>query len=132
MGSSIYGSIQKIWSELTRTQRRRSLCKHAQPRRSLRSADPRVRDVRHAAVEDSACGKPVVASDHGGLREVVPRDCGARFVNGDERDLAKKIVCLIDNRTARLQASARARQNAESFGWSKIVDRLDEVYGSFL
>ena len=24
------------------------------------------------------------------------------------------------------------RQNAESFGWSKIVDRLDEIYSSFL
>ena len=109
----------------------KTLCKHAQPRRSLRSADPRVRDVRHAAVEDSACGKPVVASDHGGLREVVPRDCGARFVNGDERDLAEKILCLIDNRQAHLQASV-ASENAESFGWSKIVDRLDEIYSSFL
>lgn len=132
MGSSIYRYVYTLWSELTRAQRRRALCKHAQPRRSLRSADPRVRDVRHAAVEDSACGKPVVASDHGGLREVVPLDCGSRFVNGDERDLVEKIGCLIDDRQAYLRASVRARENAESFGWSKVVDRLDEIYSIFL
>ena len=70
-----------------------------------------------AAVEAQACGKPVVASDHGGLREVVPRDCGARFVNGDERDFAEKIVCLIDDREAHLRAScAPGRTPSHSAG----------------
>jgi len=84
-----------------------------------------------AAVEAQACGKPVVASDHGGLREVVPLDCGSRFVNGDERDLAAKIGFLLDDRQAYLRASSRARENAACFGWSKVVDRLDKIYSSF-
>ena len=38
-----------------------------------------------AAVEALACGKPVVASDHGGLKETVPDACGGRFTPGNER-----------------------------------------------
>ena len=44
-----------------------------------------------AAVEALACGKPVVASDQGGLRETVPDRCGARFVPGDSGALALAI-----------------------------------------
>ena len=33
-----------------------------------------------AAVEAQACGTPVIASDHGGLRETRPRRCGGRFL----------------------------------------------------
>jgi glycosyltransferase involved in cell wall biosynthesis len=42
-----------------------------------------------AAVEAQACGKPVVASDHGGLRETVPQTAGTRFRTGDASGLGR-------------------------------------------
>ena len=81
-----------------------------------------------AAVEAQACGKPVVASDHGGLRETVPVGCGARFATGDHRDLAEKIGYLLDDREAYHLASSRARDNALSFGWARIAERLGDLY----
>ena len=48
-----------------------------------------------AAVEAQACGIPVIASDHGGLRETVPRRCGGRFPTGDAAALGEQIHRLL-------------------------------------
>ena len=45
-----------------------------------------------AAVEGQACGTPVVASDHGGLRETVPPEVGLRFAPGAASELAEALV----------------------------------------
>ena len=81
-----------------------------------------------AAVEAQATGRPVVASDHGGLRETVPACCGGRFPNGDAEGLARAVARLLDDPEAYASASSLARAHAVTFGWSRIVDRLDDVY----
>ena len=50
-----------------------------------------------SAVEAQACGKPVIASDHGGLKETVPNDCGGRFETGKPEKLVEKILELVDD-----------------------------------
>jgi D-inositol-3-phosphate glycosyltransferase len=81
-----------------------------------------------AAVEAQACGKPVVASDHGGLRETVPTTCGARFRVGDPHDLAAKIAGLLDDRPRYDRAAASALTNAACYDWAVINDRLEALY----
>jgi glycosyltransferase involved in cell wall biosynthesis len=79
-----------------------------------------------AAVEAQACGKPVVASDHGGLRETVPESAGLRFRTGDAADLAAHIEMWLDGP----DLSTGAQENAARFDWPRIAKRCQEVYAA--
>jgi glycosyltransferase involved in cell wall biosynthesis len=83
-----------------------------------------------AAVEAQACGKPVIASDCGGLREVVPDDAGARFPVGDASRLAAEIERLIDDPGRYASCSAGALRNAARYRWGAICDTLETLYAS--
>jgi glycosyltransferase involved in cell wall biosynthesis len=83
-----------------------------------------------AAVEAQACGKPVVASDHGGLRETVPETAGVRFRIGDAAALAASLESLLDNPDLLHALGAGARQNASRYDWPRIVQRCQEVYAT--
>ena len=81
-----------------------------------------------AAVEAQACGKPVVASDHGGLRETVPETAGIRFRTGDAANLAVQLEALLASADLRDALGAGARANAERYDWPCIARRCQEVY----
>ena len=81
-----------------------------------------------AAVEAQACGKPVVASDHGGLRETVPEAAGMRFRTGDAADLAAHLETLLDSPDLLRALGAGARENAGRYDWPRIAQRCQEVY----
>jgi glycosyltransferase involved in cell wall biosynthesis len=81
-----------------------------------------------AAVEAQACGVPVIASDHGGLRETVPSSSGGRFPVGDDAALAERIVQLIDDQALRRSCAANAALHARRYAWPVICDTLDPIY----
>jgi glycosyltransferase involved in cell wall biosynthesis len=81
-----------------------------------------------AAVEAQACGKPTVASDHGGLKETVPESCGGRFPVGDATALADRISTLLDDPAGYDRAAANALANAATYDWSAVAARLEDVY----
>jgi len=81
-----------------------------------------------AAVEAQACGKPVVSSDSGGLKEVVPSTCGARVPVGDSAKLADEIETLLDDSRLYAVCSANALVNAATYDWARICDTCDELY----
>ena len=81
-----------------------------------------------AAVEAQACGIPVVASDHGGLRETVPVTSGSRFPVGDPVALARDIQRLLEDDDLRRRCSAAAIENARRYGWNRIVLELESQY----
>jgi glycosyltransferase involved in cell wall biosynthesis len=81
-----------------------------------------------AAVEAQACGKPVVASDHGGLRETVPPEVGFRFRNGSASDLADKLGRLLMDPGLRARFAEAARTNATKYAWDKIAQRSLDLY----
>jgi glycosyltransferase involved in cell wall biosynthesis len=83
-----------------------------------------------AAVEAQACGRPVVASNHGGLRETVPETAGVRFRTGDAADLAAHLEALLDNPDLLGTLAAGARENAERYDWPRIAQRCQEVYAA--
>jgi glycosyltransferase involved in cell wall biosynthesis len=85
-----------------------------------------------AAVEAQACGKPVVASDCGGLQEVVPTNCGGRFPVGNATKLASEIERLMDDANYRTSCSANALRNAAQYDWNFICNTLDSLYNSLL
>ena len=81
-----------------------------------------------AAVEAQACGVPVIASDHGGLRETVPFSSGGRFPVGDDAALADRIEQLLDDNALRRSCAANAALYAKQFSWPVICDTLDPIY----
>jgi D-inositol-3-phosphate glycosyltransferase len=83
-----------------------------------------------AAVEAQACGTPVVASDHGGLRETVPAEVGARFPPGDSGALSEAVLNLLADDAARGACSRAAIENAARFSWDQIAARLEGICAS--
>jgi glycosyltransferase involved in cell wall biosynthesis len=80
------------------------------------------------AIEAQACGKPVVVSNHGGLKEVVAEGSGFRFSIGDFEELAEKISLLLDHPELTLSISLAARRNALRFDWIAIANNLRAIY----
>jgi glycosyltransferase involved in cell wall biosynthesis len=80
-----------------------------------------------AVVEAQACGKPVIASDVGGLPEVMG-DGGLLFHSGNPRHLSERIVELALDEELRRRLSERALRNAARFDWRQICRKLDRVY----
>jgi glycosyltransferase involved in cell wall biosynthesis len=81
-----------------------------------------------AAVEAQACGIPVVASDHGGLRETVPERCGGRFPPGNAAALGEQLQRLLTDPALRAACGAAARENAATYRWDRIALRLDDAF----
>jgi glycogen synthase len=82
------------------------------------------------ALEGMAAGAPVVASDAGGLKEVVLHDkTGTSFYSSNPESLAWAIIRVLKDpvRARKLAESARARLQTD-FNWSNIADRTIDVY----
>ncbi len=80
-----------------------------------------------AAVEAQACGKPVVASLHGGLPEVISEDSGRFFPAGDAAALADQLSVLLRDQNLCMSLASKARASASRFSWPKIVDQLEAI-----
>lgn len=82
-----------------------------------------------AALEAMACGVPVIASDVGGLPEVVTPDAGVLAPVGDVAAMAATVVDLLSDpaRHARLAAGARRRAELQ-FSRAVMVDRYEAAY----
>ena len=77
------------------------------------------------AIEAMACGRPVIASDTGGLREIIEdRVDGILFQPGNADDLAQKIEYLLDNNSLRKKIGERAREKViTNYNWDKIFEK---------
>jgi glycosyltransferase involved in cell wall biosynthesis len=81
------------------------------------------------ALEAMACAKPVVATDAGGLRYLVPDRGGRRVPPGDALALAAALrEVLADPRLRRAMGEHNRRVVEERYAWSRVVDRLEDLY----
>jgi glycosyltransferase involved in cell wall biosynthesis len=87
-----------------------------------------------AAVEASACGKPIVASDVGGLPEVVEHGVTGFIVPprnpAETADAIEKLV-LDRNLRARMGSAGRYRVK-KLFNWNDNVTQMVNIYDSVL
>ena len=85
------------------------------------------------AMEAMACGKPVVASAVGGLRDVVvDGETGLLVPPGDVQALHEALRTLLSNPSLRAQMGAAGRQRARLFTVSAAVDRIEQIYAELI
>ena len=82
-----------------------------------------------AVVEAMACARPVVATDDGGLRYLVPDEGGFKVPPGDASALAAALrAVLADPHLGRAMGEHNRRVVEERYAWSRVVDRLEDHY----
>ncbi|KPU45366.1 GDP-mannose-dependent alpha-(1-6)-phosphatidylinositol monomannoside mannosyltransferase [Oxobacter pfennigii] len=87
-----------------------------------------------AALEAQACGVPVIASDVGGIPEVViDGETGLLFKAADTDELAEKMEYLINNSQIRNEMGRRGRAFVEnSYNWEANVDEMYKLYENII
>lgn len=85
-------------------------------------------------IEAQACEKAIVATDVGGVRDIVfPGKNGYVVPLGNENDFVKKIITLIDDVETRQKMGKYGKEFVfESFGKEKLLENIDKLYSKFL
>lgn len=81
------------------------------------------------ALEAQACGRPVVATDVGGLRHAVRDGYSGLLVNGhDERLWADALAAILDDHDERTRMGANAAARAATFSWDNTAAATLQTY----
>ena len=80
-----------------------------------------------AIVEGMAAGKPVIASNVDGLRDIV-QDYGLLFEMGNSKNLCEQIRSLLEDDTFYREVANRCRKRAEDFSIQRMVDKYFKIY----
>jgi len=85
-----------------------------------------------ALIESLAAGVPGVATDVGGIRDVIASDAvGLVAPSGDAAALAAHVRGLLDDPDRRLRMGAAGRKSVVTrYGLERLLDDIDEVYRS--
>lgn len=79
------------------------------------------------AVEIMACGKPVIATNVDGLKQVV-EGAGDIFNKGDHNELAHKVKTLLENKSYYDDMSRRSKSRAIEYDICIMADKYLKVY----
>lgn len=81
------------------------------------------------ALEAAAAGKPTIAADHGGLRDVVvDGETGFLVAPGDREGLRSALSGLAGDAELRVRMGEAARRRARLFGPDAVVPRFEAAY----
>jgi len=85
------------------------------------------------ALEAMACGTPVVGTRVGGLQTLIEDgESGLLVPAGDDTALAEAIHAVLTDHRLRTHLSHGARERAERFTWSRVGQRMTELYDKVL
>ncbi len=92
----------------------------------MKTADILIIPSRHdalptVALEGMACGIPIVASDVGGLSEIILDGKNGLKARPEPEDIAKKIIFLWKNDELRDEISYKQREFIKSFTWKRAA-----------
>lgn len=86
----------------------------------------------NSLIEAMAVGVPVIASDVGGIRDVVQNDVNGVLVPaGDAAELSRAITSAISHYDVSRQLATRAKRDvAAGFREDSVIDSLETIYGT--
>lgn len=80
-------------------------------------------------LEASASALPMITSNLSTFKCIVEENFNGLFARkGDERDLANKILYLLENKDVRKRLGNNAKKRALNFSWDKIAKETEKVY----
>jgi glycosyltransferase involved in cell wall biosynthesis len=80
-------------------------------------------------LEAMACGKPIVASNVGGIPFVVEDEkTGLLFESGNVEDFAEKLITLLKDKELRDKMGEAGRERAKEFTWDGIAEQTVDLY----
>ena len=83
--------------------------------------------------EAMACGKPIIASNVGGISFMVENGKnGLLFKSENVEDLADKIVTVLKDEKLREKMGDAGREKVKEFTWERIAEQTVEVYREIL
>ena len=124
--------LQKLVENLGLVDRVHFLGRRSDVPKIMRAADVFVQSSRFegfgiAALEAMASGLPVIATQVGGLADVVG-DAGMLFEVGDEHQLAEHLKQLFSDRELRESLVQRGKARAEAFSLEKTIICYERLY----
>ncbi len=85
--------------------------------------------VPNVLLEAMAAGLPVVATDVGGVPELIADGENGLLVKpGNSEQLAAKLLALLKDDALRERMALRNRREAKKYAWPAIIDSLEKVY----
>jgi glycosyltransferase involved in cell wall biosynthesis len=84
--------------------------------------------ANNALMEAMACGRPIVVTDVGGIREYADDSCAAFVPPRDPSALRHTIEDLQAAPARRAQLGETARRQALRYNWKRVVARMRDVY----
>ena len=85
------------------------------------------------ALEAMACGTPVIASDVGGLAELVQDgETGFLVPGGDPAAMAERLRCMLSDQELLARLGRQAANYAERYDWKGITRQIMDLYESTL
>jgi glycosyltransferase involved in cell wall biosynthesis len=84
-------------------------------------------------IEAMACGNPVIATNIGGIPEVVTSKCGILVKPRNSEEIAKSIKMLIDDKNLRKKLGTNARKRVENiFDFDVVAKKVEMSYKNYL
>jgi len=84
--------------------------------------------ANNSILEALACGLPVVATDVGGVRDYLDKDCALLVKKGDSRSMADAILKLKETPSYLQKMSKAAREKALQYSWPLVAKKTEKVY----
>jgi glycosyltransferase involved in cell wall biosynthesis len=86
--------------------------------------------IPRAVMEAAAGGRPVVAYDVRGVREVIPADTGLLVARGETELLVDRVEALLGDEAERVRLARRLQSwVVDQFSEAVVIERLRAVYG---
>jgi glycosyltransferase involved in cell wall biosynthesis len=83
----------------------------------------------NSVLEALASGRPIVATNAGGIKEMIPDGGGRKVQPRDSSALAAALVEVIRSPELQAEMGRCNRQKAEQFyAWEQVIDSLNDVY----